>query len=286
MNIVEKVENGPVLLCPSIYGDDRGYFYESFNDKFFRENVCDTAFVQDNQSRSSYGVVRGMHFQKGIYAQAKLVRVVKGAVLDVVVDIRQDSPFFGKYYEYLLTEDNHYQLFVPRGFAHGFICLKDDTIFQYKCDNLYCKEAEGSFNYNSFGFNWEKYVPKDKIIASEKDRNAEPFEGGKYLNTVEISREKLQQLISDRTPSLGYMSKVTVDYSSRFQFPENYYAEIRAEDGSGAFHVRLLGLTAPVYDPAAFIASPRISVERVDNGSIMTLSPDFHEVIKFYEKLR
>ena len=192
MNIVQKIENGPVLICPDIHKDDRGYFYESFNDKEFREKVCDTTFVQDNQSLSSYGVIRGMHFQKGEHAQAKLVRVIKGEVLDVVVDIRPDSPNRGKHYAYLLSEDNHYQLFVPRGFAHGFATLKDNTIFQYKCDNAYNKESEGSFNYASFGFKWSLYVPEKNITVSEKDKNAVPFtyvDGKEILSKVLIIME-------------------------------------------------------------------------------------------------
>ena len=175
MKILTKVKDGPILMAPTLYKDDRGYFFESFNEEFFKENVCDTKFVQDNESRSSYGVLRGMHFQKGEHAQAKLVRVVHGAVLDVVLDIREDSPEYGKFYKYLLTSDNKHQLFVPRGFAHGFISLADDTIFQYKCDNLYNKESEGAYRYDSFGFDWGVYATKEDLIISPKDLEAPDF---------------------------------------------------------------------------------------------------------------
>ena len=175
MKVISKIDNGPILLIPTLYEDDRGYFFESFNEDFFRENVCDTTFVQDNESLSSYGVLRGMHFQKGEHAQAKLVRVVNGAVLDVVLDIREDSPDYGKFCTYLLTSFNKHQLFVPRGFAHGFVSLTDNTIFQYKCDNLYNKESEGAYRYDSFGFDWDPYVAKENLIVSQKDILAPSF---------------------------------------------------------------------------------------------------------------
>lgn len=170
MEVLELDKNGPVIITPKVFGDERGYFFESFNDKEFREKVCDTTFVQDNQSMSSKGVLRGMHFQKPPYAQAKLVRVVKGSVLDVVVDIRKNSPNYGKYYKILLTENNHKQFFVPRGFAHGFVSLEDNTIFQYKCDNLYNKESEGSIAYNDpdIGIDWPEHI--NYFIISEKDK--------------------------------------------------------------------------------------------------------------------
>ena len=170
MVVKELDPNGPVVITPNIFGDDRGYFFESFNDKEFREKVCDTTFVQDNESKSCRGVLRGMHFQKPPYAQAKLVRVVKGAVLDVVVDIRKNSPNYGKHYKVELTADNHQQFFVPRGFAHGFVALEDDTIFQYKCDNLYNKESEGSIAYDDpdIGIEWPNII--ENFIISDKDK--------------------------------------------------------------------------------------------------------------------
>ena len=178
MEIQKWTENGPVLISPKIFKDDRGYFFESFNDKEFREKVCNTTFVQDNESRSSYGVIRGMHFQKGEHAQAKLVRVVKGAVVDVVVDIRPDSPYYKTWYFAYLSEENHRQFFVPRGFAHGFVALRDDTVFQYKCDNFYCKEAEGAYYFDdpTFQIPWGQWVDMSDVKVSEKDKNNPIFE--------------------------------------------------------------------------------------------------------------
>ena len=167
----------PIAIAPRIYRDHRGYFYESFNEQEFKEKVADIDFVQDNQSKSAYGVLRGMHFQKPPYEQAKLVRVIKGAVLDIVIDIRQDSPTFGHYYTQFLSEYNHRQLFVPRGFAHGFVSLADDTLFQYKCDNYYNKDSEGSILATDPDMNlpWTSFVNSDDIIMSDKDLLAPRF---------------------------------------------------------------------------------------------------------------
>ena len=137
MNIIRTFIDGIMLIEPQIHSDSRGYFFESFNQKEFEEKVCKTTFVQDNESKSSFGVLRGLHFQKPPFAQSKLVRVVKGAVLDVAGDIRTGSPTFGQHVSIELTEDNHRQFFIPRGFAHGFSVLSEEVIFQYKCDNLY-----------------------------------------------------------------------------------------------------------------------------------------------------
>jgi dTDP-4-dehydrorhamnose 3,5-epimerase len=169
MEVIWKVENGPALISPKMFLDERGYFYESFNEKEFKEKVADVTFVQDNQSFSSYGVLRGMHSQEGEYAQAKLVRVIKGAVIDVIVDIRKDSPNYGRIYSAYLSEENHRQFFVPRGFLHGFLTLRNGTIFQYKCDNYYNKASERGYNYQSIPFNWENYIDKSDIRVSEKD---------------------------------------------------------------------------------------------------------------------
>ena len=169
MKFLETCINGVWLIQPSIYVDDRGYFFESFSDKEFKENIGDITFVQDNQSKSSYGVVRGLHFQKGEYAQSKLVRCVKGIILDVAVDLREGSPTFGKHVSAMLTEDNHSQLFIPRGFAHGFSVLTTEAIVQYKCDNFYNKESEGGVNPFDKDLNIEWMIPKDKVILSEKD---------------------------------------------------------------------------------------------------------------------
>jgi dTDP-4-dehydrorhamnose 3,5-epimerase len=160
------------LICPDIFEDERGYFFESFNDKRFREQVCDTTFVQDNESKSCFGTLRGLHWQCPPYAQSKLVRVVKGKVYDVAVDIRKGSPTFGQHAGVILSADNHYQLFIPRGFAHGFIALSPEVVFQYKCDNLYNKESEGAIAYNSVGIDWSlrNIVREDEILLSEKDK--------------------------------------------------------------------------------------------------------------------
>lgn len=161
------------IIVPDIHYDSRGYFFESFNDKEFREKVCDTTFVQDNQSYSKYGTMRGLHWQKAPYAQSKLVRVVRGEVVDYAVDIRVGSPTFGEYVSVLLSEENNSQLFIPRGFAHGFIVLSADAIFQYKCDNLYNKESESGCNFSSITWNFSpihgQYIDPDDIILSEKD---------------------------------------------------------------------------------------------------------------------
>ncbi len=158
------------IIEPKIFADSRGYFFESFSEKKFIENICNAHFVQDNESKSSYGVLRGFHFQKPPFAQSKLVRVIKGAVLDVAVDIRKSSSTFGKHVAVELTEDNKTQLFIPRGFAHGFVVLRDDTIFQYKCDNYYTPEAEGGILWNDADLHIDWQIPADKIILSDKDR--------------------------------------------------------------------------------------------------------------------
>lgn len=166
----------PTLIEPKLIRDKRGYFFESFNLKDFQENMgCDIKFVQDNESFSQKGTIRGMHFQTGPWEQAKLVRVIKGAVYDVAVDIRPNSSTFGKFVGVLLTEDNHQQFFIPRGFAHGFVALEDDTIFQYKCDNYYHKANEGSFKWNSIGIPWENYINIGYINVSTKDSDAVSF---------------------------------------------------------------------------------------------------------------
>ena len=169
MNIIKTEIEGLVIVEPRIFRDDRGYFYESFSQREFEEEVCRTAFVQENQSMSSYGVVRGLHFQKPPFCQSKLVRCIKGAVLDVAVDIRKGSPTFGKYVAVELTEDNHRQFFVPRGFAHGFAVLSEEAIFQYKCDNYYAPDCEGGIAWDdpALGIDWR--LPAEAIILSAKD---------------------------------------------------------------------------------------------------------------------
>ncbi len=170
MEVIKTDIDGVVIIEPRIFNDERGYFYESFSQREFEEKVCRITFVQDNQSKSSYGVVRGLHFQKPPYSQSKLVRCIKGRVLDVAVDIRKGSPTFGRHVAVELTEDNHRQFFVPRGFAHGFAVLSDEAVFQYKCDNFYCKESEGAVAWNDPELSIDWRIPADKVILSEKDK--------------------------------------------------------------------------------------------------------------------
>lgn len=175
MNYIKTDIEGPVIIEPKVFGDERGYFFESFRADEFRREVADVEFVQDNESWSARrGVLRGLHFQKGDSAQAKLVRVVKGRVQDVAVDIREGSPTFGKYVSVELSGDNHRMIYIPRGFAHGFAVLEDDTIFQYKCDNYYNPASEGSIRWNDpvIGVKW--MLDQTEVILSAKDRVA-PF---------------------------------------------------------------------------------------------------------------
>jgi len=169
MNIIKTVIEGVVIIEPRVFPDPRGYFFESYNRKAFEEAVGHVDFVQDNESRSSYGVVRGLHFQKGEHAQAKLVRVVSGSVLDVAVDIRKGSPTFGKHVAVELSGENHLQFFLPRGMAHGFSVLSKEAVFQYKCDNFYCPASEGAIAWDDpeIGIDWR--IPKEDVILSEKD---------------------------------------------------------------------------------------------------------------------
>lgn len=169
---VVKFKDGPAIITPDMHYDGRGYFFESFNEQAFKDLIGGVNFVQDNESCSSYGVLRGLHFQKPPYAQAKLVRVVKGAVVDFVVDIRKGSPNYGKVYSAYLSEENHRQFFVPRGFAHGFVSLRDNTVFQYKCDNFYNKASEGAIYWLDTEINipWSNFVSYDDIKISDKDK--------------------------------------------------------------------------------------------------------------------
>lgn len=171
INVIRTEIPGVVIIEPKVFGDNRGYFFESWSQRDFNEQVRPVKFVQDNESKSCYGVLRGLHFQKGEYAQSKLVRVVKGKVLDVAVDIRRGSPTFGKYVSVELTAENHRQFFVPRGFAHGFVVLSEEAIFQYKCDNFYAPQAEGALAWNDPDIGIEWGIPMDKIILSEKDKS-------------------------------------------------------------------------------------------------------------------
>ena len=171
MNVIETGIPGLLILEPRVFGDVRGYFFESFNRQAFTEAVGEVAFVQDNESRSCYGVVRGLHFQKGEWAQAKLVRVVEGCVLDVAVDLRPGSPTFGRHFSVELSGENHRQFFIPRGFAHGFSVLSETAVFQYKCDNYYHPEAEGAIAWDDPDLAIDWRIPADCVLLSEKDRN-------------------------------------------------------------------------------------------------------------------
>ncbi|WP_352421935.1 dTDP-4-dehydrorhamnose 3,5-epimerase [Proteiniphilum sp.] len=170
MHIVETEIKGIVIIEPTVFSDERGYFFESFSQKEFEQKVSKTVFVQDNESRSRYGVVRGLHFQRPPYEQAKLVRVVKGKVLDVVVDIRKESPTYGQHVATELSEDNKRSLFIPHGFAHGYATLSEEAVFQYKCDHYYMPDYEGAILWNDpkLGIDW--LLSPEDIILSEKDR--------------------------------------------------------------------------------------------------------------------
>lgn len=171
MNVIETSIPGVVIIEPRVFGDSRGYFFESWSQREFDEKVRPVRFVQDNESRSSYGVVRGLHFQKGKDSQSKLVRVVSGRVLDVAVDIRVGSPTFGRSVAVELTGENHRQFFVPRGFAHGFSVLSEEAVFQYKCDAFYAPSSEAGIAWDdpALGIDWG--IPAGDIILSVKDKN-------------------------------------------------------------------------------------------------------------------
>jgi dTDP-4-dehydrorhamnose 3,5-epimerase len=180
MNFIETKLKGCFIIEPKIILDERGYFMESFNEQTFQKGVAqDIHFVQDNQSFSSKGVIRGLHYQTGEHAQAKLVRVLQGEVLDVAVDIRPNSPTFGQYEAIVLSGENQKQFFVPRGFAHGFLVLSETATFFYKCDNFYNKESEGGIDYNDkiIGIDWQ--FPLEKLIISEKDKVQPSLENAK-----------------------------------------------------------------------------------------------------------
>lgn len=182
MEVIKTAIEGVVIIEPRLFKDDRGYFFESFSERDFNAQVRTVKFVQDNESKSCYGVLRGLHFQKPPFAQSKLVlRVIKGAVLDVAVDIRKGSPTFGKHVAVELTEDNHRQFFIPRGFAHGFSVLTPEVIFQYKCDNFYAPQSEGALAWDDpdLGIDWK--VPADKVILSEKDKHHSRLKDSEWL---------------------------------------------------------------------------------------------------------
>lgn len=171
INVIKTDIDGVVIIEPKVFGDERGYFMETWSQRDFDEQVRPIKFVQDNESKSKYGVLRGLHFQKGKDAQSKLVRVISGRVLDVAVDIRKGSPTFGQHVSVELTGENHRQIFIPRGFAHGFVVLSPEAVFQYKCDNLYAPQSESAIAWNdpALGIDWQ--IPTKDIILSEKDKH-------------------------------------------------------------------------------------------------------------------
>lgn len=187
--LIQKTNvEGLVIIEPRLFKDERGYFFESFSQREFEEKVHKVNFVQDNESMSSYGVLRGLHFQKPPFEQSKLVRVVKGRVLDVAVDIRKGSPTYGEHVAVELSEDNHLQFFIPKGFAHGFAVLSEVAVFQYKCDNYYTPQADGGISILDEGIGIDWKIPADKAILSEKDTKhpllgdfESPFEYGMGL---------------------------------------------------------------------------------------------------------
>lgn len=170
MNVIKTNIEGVFIIEPRVFNDERGYFFESFSQRLFEEKVTKTVFVQDNESQSRYGVLRGLHFQLPPYEQAKLVRVVSGRVLDVAVDIRPKSPTFGQHVSVELSDENKRQFFIPRGFAHGFAVLSETAVFQYKCDNYYAPDYEGGILWNdpSLAIDWK--LPEKDIILSDKDK--------------------------------------------------------------------------------------------------------------------
>lgn len=176
MEIIKTKIEGVLVIEPKVFGDARGYFFESFNSReFCQKTGYDITFVQDNESMSHYGVLRGLHFQCPPFAQSKLVRVVKGTVLDVAVDIRKNSPTYGQYVSIELSGDNHLQFFMPKGIAHGFSVLSPEAIFQYKCDNFYAPQSEGAIAWDDPTLNIDWAIPKDKVLLSEKDKHHPKF---------------------------------------------------------------------------------------------------------------
>ena len=171
MNFIKTDIEGVVIIEPKVFCDERGYFFESFSQRELDDNIGKTVFVQDNESKSCYGVVRGLHFQYPPFAQAKLVRCVKGSVLDVAVDIRKGSPTYGKHIATELSENNHRTLFSPRGFAHGFSVLSETAIFQYKCDNYYAPQSEGALQWDDKDLNINWLIAENNVILSEKDKH-------------------------------------------------------------------------------------------------------------------
>ena len=181
MNYIQTEIGGVWLIEPKVFSDERGYFMEAFKQDEFEANIGPVNFIQDNESRSSFGVLRGLHYQKVEYSQSKLVRVIKGKVLDIAVDLRQSSPTFGKYISVLLSEENKRQFFIPRGFAHGFAVLSEEAIFTYKVDNKYAPQAEASIIYNdeTLGIDW--LLAESQMLLSPKDKQGITFKDAVYF---------------------------------------------------------------------------------------------------------
>lgn len=175
MEYIETELQGVFVIEPKVFNDERGYFLEAWKKDEFEEHVGKVNFVQDNESKSSFGVLRGLHYQKGDASQAKLVRVIQGRVLDVAVDLRKSSPTFGKHVAVELSDENKKQLFIPRGFAHGFLVLSPEAVFTYKVDNTYCPQSEASIRWNDEALAIQWPIEKDKIITSSKDLNGKSF---------------------------------------------------------------------------------------------------------------
>lgn len=172
---------GVYIIEPRVFGDERGYFFEAWKRQEFEENIGKVDFIQDNESKSVFGVLRGLHYQKGELSQAKLVRVISGRVLDVAVDLRKDSPTFGRHVAVELSSDNKRQFFIPRGFAHGFLVLSDEAVFTYKVDNPYAPQAEASILWNDADLAIDWPLSEEKLILSQKDREAQPFAEAEYF---------------------------------------------------------------------------------------------------------
>ncbi|MGH6669056.1 dTDP-4-dehydrorhamnose 3,5-epimerase [Bacteroides hominis] len=181
MNYIQTEIDDVWIIEPKVFSDPRGYFMEAFKQQEFDATIGQINFIQDNESKSSFGTLRGLHYQKGDYCQAKLVRVIKGEVLDVAVDLRKSSPTFGKHISVLLSDDNKRQLFIPRGFAHGFLVKSEEAVFTYKVDNIYAPQAEASIIYNdpALGIDWP--IADSQLVMSEKDRQAGNFRAAEYF---------------------------------------------------------------------------------------------------------
>ena len=181
MEYIKTEIEGVLIIQPRVFEDARGYFFEAWKKAEFEEHVGKVEFIQDNESKSSFGVLRGLHYQRGEFSQAKLVRVISGRVLDVAVDLRKDSPTFGRYVMVELSAENKRQFFIPRGFAHGFLVLSDEAVFTYKVDNVYAPQAEASIRWDDeqIGIQWP--IAAEQLLLSEKDRNAKPFGEAEYF---------------------------------------------------------------------------------------------------------